>query len=149
MGSNTRNRKEHTMQDRMSIILFSGTLDKLMAASILTGGAAAMGMEVELFLTMWGLLAFRKDADPTQMHISADFAAQESQMLQVMQTKKVPSWQENIESAKEVGLVKVYACGMSMDLFDLHHEDLTLVDDVVGVATFAERAKEGKITLFI
>lgn len=137
------------MQDRMSIILFSGTLDKLMAASILTAGAAAMGMEVELFLTMWGLLAFRKDADPTQMHISADFAAQESQMLQVMQTKKVPSWQENIESAKEVGSVKVYACGMSMDLFDLHHEDLTLVDDVVGVATFAERAKEGKITLFI
>ncbi|HCI78112.1 MAG TPA: peroxiredoxin, partial [Ktedonobacter sp.] len=43
------------MQERMSLIIFSGTVDKLMAASILTTGAAAMGMEVELFLTTWGL----------------------------------------------------------------------------------------------
>jgi len=39
------------MEDRMSIIVFSGTVDKLMAASILATGGAAMGMEVELFLT--------------------------------------------------------------------------------------------------
>jgi len=45
----------------MSLIVFSGTVDKLMAASILTTGAAAMGLEVEVFLTTWGLEAFRKD----------------------------------------------------------------------------------------
>ena len=48
------------MQERMSLIVFSGTVDKLIAASILATGAAAMGMEVEIFLTTWGLEAFRK-----------------------------------------------------------------------------------------
>ena len=54
------------MEDRMSLIVFSGTVDKLMAASILATGGAAMGMEVELFLTTWGLEAFRKDAYKTK-----------------------------------------------------------------------------------
>ena len=49
------------MQERMSLIVFSGTVDKLMAASILATGAAAMGLQVEVFLTTWGLEAFRKD----------------------------------------------------------------------------------------
>ena len=48
------------MKERMSLIVFSGTVDKLMAASILATGGAAMGLEVELFLTTWGLAAFRK-----------------------------------------------------------------------------------------
>ncbi len=50
------------MEDRMSIIVFSGTVDKLMAASILATGGAAMGLEVELFLTTW---AWRRSARTT------------------------------------------------------------------------------------
>ena len=61
------------MEDRMSIIVFSGTVDKLMAASILTTGGAAMGLEVEVFLTTWGLEAFRKEAYKTNMRVSKDF----------------------------------------------------------------------------
>jgi peroxiredoxin family protein len=57
----------------MSLIVFSGTVDKLMAASILTTGAAAMGMEVEVFLTTWGLEAFRKDNYKTNMRVSREF----------------------------------------------------------------------------
>ena len=53
------------MADRMSIVLFSGTVDKLLAASILATGAAAMDMEVDLFLTTWGIEAFRKGAYPS------------------------------------------------------------------------------------
>ncbi len=47
------------MEDRMSIIVYSGTVDKLMAVSTLATGGAAMGLDVELFITFWGLEAFR------------------------------------------------------------------------------------------
>jgi peroxiredoxin family protein len=138
------------MEDRMSIIVFSGTVDKLMAASILTTGGAAMGMEVEVFLTFWGLDAFRKDGYKTNMRVSKDFEDYAPVMMEQMMVKKVPSWMENFKNAKEVGDVHIYACSMTLELFDMKLQDLEpIVEDVTGVATFVERAKEGKITLFI
>ncbi|GHO99945.1 peroxiredoxin [Reticulibacter mediterranei] len=138
------------MADRMSIILFSGTVDKLMAASILTTGGAAMGMEVEVFLTTWGLEAFRKDSYKTNMRVSKDYEDYAPVMMQQMIAKKVPSWMDNFKNAREIGDVKVFACSMTMELFDMKLEDLEpIVDDVTGVATFVERAREGEITLFI
>ncbi len=137
------------MQERMSIIVFSGTIDKLMAASILTTGAAAMGMEVEVFLTTWGLEAFRKGSYQTNMKVSKDFEEYASVMMEQMMKKKVPTWMENFQGAREIGEVKIYACSMTMELFDMKLDDLEpIVDDVTGVATFVERAKEGT-TLFI
>ncbi len=138
------------MQERMSLIVFSGTVDKLMAASILATGAAAMGMEVELFLTTWGLEAFRKDNYKTNMRISKEYEDYGPIMMQQMMAKKVPSWMENLKGAKEIGDVKVFACSMTMELFGMKLDDLEpIVDDVTGVATFVERAKESQITLFI
>src|SRR6266699_1070111 len=138
------------MQERMSLIVFSGTVDKLMAASILTTGAAAMGLEVEVFLTTWGLEAFRKDNYKTNMRVSKDFEDYAPVMMEQMMAKKVPSWMDNFKGAMEVGDVKILACSMTMELFDMKLEDLEpVVTEVTGVATFVERAKDGKMTLFI
>lgn len=138
------------MENRMSLIVFSGTVDKLMAASILTAGAAAMGMEVEVFLTTWGIEAFRTGSYQTNAKVSKDFEEYASVMMEQMKKKQVPSWMDNFKSAKEVGEVKVYACSMTMELFGIKKEDLeSIVDDVTGVATFVERAGEGRVTLFI
>jgi len=138
------------MQERMSLIVFSGTVDKLMAASILATGGAAMGLEVEVFLTTWGLEAFRKGGYKTNMKISKDFEEYGPVMMEQMMAKKVPSWMENFKNAMEVGEVKIYACSMTMELFDMKLADLEpIVTEVTGVATFVERAKEGRITLFI
>jgi len=138
------------MAERMSIIVFSGTVDKLMAASILGTGGAAMGMEVEIFLTTWGLEAFRKDSYKTNMKVSSDFEEYAPIMMEQMMAKKVPSWMDNFTNAKEIGDVKIYACSMTMELFGMKLEDLEpIVEDVTGVAVFVERAKEGQITLFI
>ena len=138
------------MAERMSLIVFSGTVDKLMAASILATGGAAMGMEVEVFLTTWGLEAFRKDGYKTNMRVSRDFEEYGPVMMKQMMEKKVPSWMENFKNAWEIGDVKVYACSMTLELFDMKLEDLEpIVEDVTGVATFVERARDGKVTLFI
>src|SRR6187399_1930287 len=49
-------------EDRLSLIVFSGSLDRLIAAFVLATGAAAMGMQVSMFFTFWGTAALRQDA---------------------------------------------------------------------------------------
>src|SRR5579859_6569037 len=129
------------MAERMSLVLFSGTVDKLLAASILATGGAAMGMEVDIFLTTWGIEAFRKGAYKTNRKISADYEEYGPVMLEAMQVKKAPTWMDNLIGAKEIGDVKISACSMTMELFGLQLSDLEpIVDDVTGVAAFTERA---------
>jgi peroxiredoxin family protein len=136
--------------ERMAIVLFSGTVDKLLAASILATGAAAMDMEVDLFLTTWGIEAFRKGAYTTNTRVSRDFEEYGSVMNELLQAKKAPTWMDNLLGAKEIGNVHIAACSMTMELFGLKLEDLEpIVDEVTGVATFIERARDAKMSLFI
>ncbi len=136
--------------DKMAIILFSGTVDKLMAASILASGGVAMGLDVDIFLTTWGLQAFRKGAAATNMKISKDFEEFAPAMAAAMQAKHVPSWLDTLKQAKELGTIHVYACGMTMELFDMQKDDLDdIVEEVAGVAGFISEAQNAKITHFI
>jgi peroxiredoxin family protein len=138
------------MADKMSIVVFSGTVDKLMAVSTLATGAAAMGQEVDIFLTFWGLNAFRKDQVRTNTKFSADFAEFAEPAIQAMQAKGVQHWLDTLYAAQEIGDVHVKACSMTMELFGWCKEDLDpIVEDVIGVATFVEQAKDAQINLFI
>jgi peroxiredoxin family protein len=135
---------------RLSMVVFSGTVDKLNAVSILATGGAAMGMEVNIFLTTWGIIAFRKDDYKTNTRVSREYEDYAQSMAERMAMKHAPSWMENLIGAKEIGDVKILACSQTMELYDLHQEDLEpIVDEVTGVATFIEQAREGEITLFI
>jgi peroxiredoxin family protein len=135
--------------DKVSIVLFSGTTDKLMAASVIASGAAAMQKQVTIFLTFWGLMAFRKSAKEQPPRISADFADFAETAMQAMQTKKVPHWFDTLRDAMDLGDVKVKACGLTMDLFGLKLEDLEpVVSEVTGVGSFVEDSTGGQ-TLFI
>jgi peroxiredoxin family protein len=137
------------MSEKFAIILESGTMDKLMAASILTAGAAAMGKDVTVFLTFGGLNAFKKGAAQAMPVMPNEFKGMEDTMGQIMQAKKVPHWLENFKSAKEVGNLKVLACSATMEMFDMKLGDLEpIVEEVVGVAHFIQES-EGAQTLFI
>jgi len=138
------------MSDRLAIVVFSGTVDRLLPAAIIASGGVAMGMDVELFLTFWGLNAFRKDSVNSNTRFSKDYEDMAPLMMQVMKNKNVPSWFEMLKRAKEIGNVKVHACAMTYDLLDMKKEDLAdVVDDVIGVGEFISMAKDAKITLFI
>lgn len=136
--------------NRLAIVLFSGTIDKLMSASILATGAAAMGMDVEIFLTNWGVIAFRQGNYTSNTRVSAEYEDYASTLLEQMAAKKVTSWMENLEGAKEIGNVHIAACSHTMTLFDLELSDLeSIVDEVTGVAAFIERARDSAMMLYI
>ena len=138
------------MTGKMSIVLFSGTVDKLMPIGILASGAVAMDMEVDIFATFWGLTAMRKDMLMTNMKISKDYEEMAGPMMELMKTKNVQPWFETLKKAKEIGTVRIHACAMTFDLMGLKKEDLAdFVDDVVAVGEYVEIAREAQITLFI
>ena len=138
------------MNKRMSLVVFSGTVDKLMAVATLTTGAAAMGVDVDLFLTFWALETFKAGAKQRPPRITKEFEDYGPVMMELMQEKHVPHWLDTLRDAREIGNVKVYACSMTMELFGMKKEDLEdVVDDVIGVATFIEQAKDADISMFI
>jgi peroxiredoxin family protein len=127
----------------VSLILFSGTDDKLSAAGVLAVGAAAMGRKVNVFLQYWALDAFRADR-VLKDHGVAPEAGEWG--LELMQRHGTQHWSELFRQAKEIGDVGIHACSLSMEMFGITKDDLDpLVDDVEGVAAFFSEA-DGSIT---
>jgi peroxiredoxin family protein len=132
---------------KLSIIVYSGTEDKLIPVGVIAQGAAALGYEVQIFVTGWALLRFlKKSAQPTW---PKEFESMVPALAKGMQANRVPSWVDMLKEAKSMG-TKVYACSMMASVMGLKKEDFdpSLVDDVVGVATFLQEAEGGQM-LFI
>lgn len=130
----------------LSLVLFSGTDDKLAAAAVLAAGAAAMGRPVNVFLQYWALDAFRKDRITADHGAAADGGPNAGALIRASQ-EGPKHWSNVFRQAKELGDVKIHACALSMELFAITQADLDpLVDDVEGVASFMGDAETGPIT---
>ena len=154
---------------KLTAVVFSGDLDRAMAAFIIANGAAAMGMDVTLFFTFWGLNVLRK-ADPPAVQkgfLDSMFGAMmprgaeklalskmnmggmgTAMMKHVMAQKKVASLPELIAKAREAG-VHIVGCTMSMDVMGLKKEELIDGIDEGGVAAYLGSAEDSAINLFI
>ena len=132
--------------DKLSIIMFSGTADKFIPLGVLAQAAAAMGVEVNIFVTGFALRGFTKKAE--ELPFPAEFTAMAPALAKGMQQAHVASWDTMVRQAKDLG-AKLYACSMMCGVMGLKKEDFNdLVDDVVGAATFLQKAERGQ-TLFI
>jgi peroxiredoxin family protein len=128
-------------EESLSLVLASGTDDRLAGAAVLVVGAAAMGRPVEILLQFWALDAFRADRI-TKDHGLSPEAGPEAQAL--WEQHGGAHWSELLRQAKEIGEVSIHACSLSMDLLHLEQADLDpLVDDVRGVAAFMAVAGGG------
>lgn len=125
-------------QETLSLVLFSGTDDKLTGAAVLAVGAAAMERKVDILLQYWALDAFRADRI-LKDHGVAPEAGPEG--VAIVQRHGGQHWSETLRQAKDLGDVAIHACSLSMDMLGLAREDLDpLVDDVEGVAAFMAEA---------
>jgi NADPH-dependent 2,4-dienoyl-CoA reductase/sulfur reductase-like enzyme/peroxiredoxin family protein/rhodanese-related sulfurtransferase/TusA-related sulfurtransferase len=159
-----------SVRRKKTFVVFSGDLDRVMASLVLANGALAMGDEVTLFFTFWGLSAIRKEqavatAGKTlldrmfgwmlprglgrltlsKMHMAGMGTAM---MKHVMATKRVASPQELLASARQQGL-KLVACSMSMDVMGLRQEELLDGVELGGAAAFLAEADQSNVTLFV
>jgi peroxiredoxin family protein len=158
-------------ENKLSMVVFSGDLDRALAAFIIATGAAAMGMEVMLFFTFWGtpLLRDPKKSAPGKDMMGTMFGAMlpkgaakarlskmhfaglgTKMMRDLMAGKNVASLPQMIDLAAELG-VKICVCDLSMNLMGFKREEMLDYPDLMycGVATFLEQAMGSKVQLFI
>ncbi len=160
---------EATRPERACIIVFSGELDRAMAAYNIAIGAAASGMDVTLFFTFWGINLLKKigarrgassllgrmfdrmmAAGPARAPLSKfNMGGLGAACMRLqMRSKGAAALSELMATARELG-VRHVACTMSMDVMEIPPEDLEGVDELAGVAAFLERATGAALTLFI
>jgi peroxiredoxin family protein len=122
----------------LSLILFSGTDDKLTAASTLVVGAAALGRRVDVLLQFWGLDAFRS----TSVHADHGLAAEATDAEKArLHNGNLAHWADVFAQAKQVGEVSIHACAQSMDALGITDAELDpMVDGVEGIAAFMAEA---------
>ena len=134
------------MDETISIVLFSGTDDKLTAAATLAAGGAALGRPVKIFLQYWGLNAFRADGIMTDHGLAPEAGPAGRAAVDASAKAGQAHWADTLRMAKELGEVDIQACSASMDILKLKHSDLDpIVDGVEGVAAFYINAGEGQI----
>jgi len=122
----------------LSVVLFSGTDDRLEAAAVLIAGAVAMGRPVEVLLQYWALEAFRRDRITQDHGLAPEASAEGGRRLRLMAARPGHQhWSEVLRQVKDLGELSIHACALSMDAFGLGVEDLDpIVDGVEGVAAF-------------
>jgi peroxiredoxin family protein len=135
------------VSDSLSIILFSGTEDKLHAAATLAVGAVAMDRPVNVLLMYWALDAFRADRIANDHGLAYD-AARPRFNEPVERVGEIP-WLETFRQAKEIGEMTILACSGSLEVLGIDVTTLDpLVDSSGGIATFLMAAEGGQV-LFI
>ena len=158
-------------ENKLSMIVFSGDLDKALASLIIATGAVAMGMDVVMFFTFWGTPVLRDKAKAVggKDFMGKMFGAMlpkgtadmklskmnmggmgTTMMKSLMKKKNVASLEQLLELAAELG-VRIFVCEMSMDLMGFKREEMIDYPNLTycGVAKFLEEAIGSKVQLFI
>ncbi len=158
-------------ENKLSMIVFSGDLDKALASFIVATGAVAMGMDMVMFFTFWGTAVLRDkgkavggkdfmgkmfgsmlpkgtgDVKLSKMNMGGMGT---TMMKSLMKKKNVASLEQLLELAAELG-VRIFICEMSMDLMGFKREEMIDYPNLTycGVAKFLEEAVGSKVQLFI
>jgi peroxiredoxin family protein len=136
---------------RVTIVLHSGDMDKAYSALIIGNGALAMGMEVSIYFTFWGLQRLQKgglEKGPlSKMHM---LGLGKWMIKRRMKKANVASLERLLQDYKELG-GRIIACEMTMEIMGLTWDDLRedLIDSYGAVGTYIREARKSAITLFI
>jgi CoA-disulfide reductase len=163
------NTNANQVKNGSTIVVFSQDLDKALAAFIIAQGAKAMGKDVSLFFTFWGLNILRK---PKKQKVKKSFLERmfakmmprgtkklpiskmnmggmgPKMMKHIMKKKNVDSLEMMIAKAKELD-IKLTACAMSMDILGIKKEELIDGIEIAGVATYLGDTDTSNHNLFI
>ena len=152
-----------------TFVVFSGDLDKTIAAFIMANGAASLGREVTMFFTFWGLNILRR---PEKVKVAKtpigrmfgammprgtkklglsrmNFGGAGARMIRsVMKKNGISSLEELIDQARDHG-VRLVACQMSMEIMGITKAELIDGVELGGVATFIGSGEQSDMSLFI
>lgn len=161
---------EETRPDKVTIVVLSGDMDRVLAAFIIATGAAAMGMQVTMFFTFWGLNVIREKgtsshaqdwlrklfgllnrggAETLSLSRFHFWGLGTRMMKRLMRKNRMPGVPELMKMAQDLG-VRFIACTTTMGLMGISKDTLMDgIDQLAGVSTYLAEAKEGSVNLFV
>jgi len=162
---------KRTPSNKLSMVVFSGDLDKVLASFVIATGAAAMGLDVVMFFTFWATPVLRdknkqegrkdmmgtmfgkmlpKGVNAVKLSKMNMGGMGTAMMKSLMKKKNVASLDQMIDLARELD-IQIYICEMSMDLMGFKREEMIDYQNLsyCGVAKFLEDAMDSRIQLFI
>ena len=158
----------HEEKNKLTLVVLSGDMDKVMASFIIATGAAAAGMEVVMFFTFWGLKAIQRGnltgkglfgrmlgvmnrgglnaIGPSRLNMGG----MGRWMFKLMMKQKGVTQLPELRDAAIALNVQLMPCQMSMDVMEINCDDLIPeATEPVGVATMLEHAAQSNIQFFI
>ncbi len=157
-------------KEKLTIVVFSGELDRVLSAFILATTGASMGMDVSMFFTFWGLNVIKKNegsikskglmrkmlnfmnrGGSKRLRLSRFnmFGLGTWMIKRLMKDINHPSLDELMTMAHEMG-VKFVACTTTLGLMGLSEDSFrSEVTSLAGAAYFLGEARESKVSLFI
>ena len=160
--------EERAAEDKVAIVVFSGDLDRVLAAFVIATGAAAMGQQVSLFFTFWGLSVLKKSTEFSGKTLSQkamalmspgstvdlpvskmNYFGMGAKMLRgIMKQRNVSSLEDLIALARDLG-VRMIACEMSRDVMGIRESELVDGLECGGVASFLADSLKSRTSLLI
>lgn len=129
------------MGDRISIVVVSGTLERLQMAAMVASVGAVSGNEVAVFLSMNALPPFLRGAPSA--------APSEGRMGELLAEKKAPPFKQLFEQAVALGDARIFPCSMAMDVFGYQPGDLEpYLGEPLGLTKFLGDAARGQVWSF-
>jgi peroxiredoxin family protein len=129
------------MSNRISVLVVSGSLERLQMAAMVASVGAVSGNEVIVFLSMNALPHFRKSG--------AAQAPPEGEVGRLLLEKKAPPFLQLFENAVELGDAKIHPCSMAMDILGYSAEDIqSYIGAPMGLTKFLDDAREGQVWTF-
>jgi peroxiredoxin family protein len=139
------------MAERATLILHSGEMDKFYSALIIANGALAMGLEVSIYFTFWGLQRLKKGGLAGGRLSAMNLLGLGKWMVKRrMKKANVASLERLMSDFKDLG-GRIIACEMTMGIMGVRREQLRedLIDSYGGVGTYVQSARNSAITLYI
>jgi peroxiredoxin family protein len=137
---------------KMTMALFSGSLDRLTAAGVVISGAAADDMEVDVYVLLQGARAFKKDIaeDIDQLNM-AENQQLKDEFVASLKRLNVKPWLDFFKEAKELTNVRIHICGLAGKIWggEKLEDFVDIADDICGVGEYITAAQEADVHLFI
>ncbi|RUT77664.1 hypothetical protein [Ancylomarina longa] len=135
---------------KLTLALYTGSVDKLTAAGVILGGAAAEDMDVEIYVLLQAAFAFKKENALTNDRV-AEITDKKDEFLASLDRLNTPHWTDAFKTAKELTNMTIHVCGFAGKVW--HGEKLDdfidLVDDICGISQYLTSAENSDINLFI
>ncbi len=129
------------MSNKISIMVVSGSRERLQMAAMVASVGAVSGNDVRVFFSMNALPYFTKDA--------VKRAPVEGDVGRLLEEKGVPPFDQLFRQATELGEAKIYPCSMAMDILQLKQSDLEpYLSEPMGLTRFLDDASDAQVWTF-